>query len=132
EVEIDPVGGAAALGAAEQLAIEGPGAGEVVDGKGEVEERTGGGLQRFLRAKRHCRKSHGDPAPPHPGTFCAGMRSMQAKGGQMDRTGERPRHFSMIREFRVADFFTLGNAACGVAGILLAMLYVAEPDITSF
>jgi CDP-diacylglycerol---serine O-phosphatidyltransferase len=50
----------------------------------------------------------------------------------MDRTGERPRHFSMIREFRVADFFTLGNAACGVAGILLAMLYVAEADVRTF
>jgi CDP-diacylglycerol--serine O-phosphatidyltransferase len=50
----------------------------------------------------------------------------------MDQTGERPRHFSMIREFRVADFFTLGNAACGVAGILLAMLYVAEGDVAHF
>lgn len=50
----------------------------------------------------------------------------------MDRTGERPRHFTMIREFRVADFFTLGNAACGVAGILLAMLYVAESDARYF
>jgi CDP-diacylglycerol--serine O-phosphatidyltransferase len=50
----------------------------------------------------------------------------------MDRTGERPRHFSMIREFRVADFFTLGNAACGVAVILLAMLYVAEEDVVLF
>jgi CDP-diacylglycerol--serine O-phosphatidyltransferase len=50
----------------------------------------------------------------------------------MDRTGERPRHFSMIREFRVADFFTLGNAACGVAGILLAMRYVGEADVSFF
>ena len=50
----------------------------------------------------------------------------------MDRTGERPRHFSMIREFRVADFFTLGNAACGVAGILLAMLYVSEANAGTF
>ncbi|HZZ93810.1 MAG TPA: CDP-diacylglycerol--serine O-phosphatidyltransferase [Usitatibacter sp.] len=50
----------------------------------------------------------------------------------MDRTGERPRHFSMIREFRVADFFTLGNAACGVAGILLAMLYVDDPSPGNF
>ena len=50
----------------------------------------------------------------------------------MDRTGERPRHFSMIREFRVADFFTLGNAACGVAGILLAMLYVEDPQPLHF
>ena len=36
----------------------------------------------------------------------------------------KPRHFSMIREFHLADFFTLGNAACGMAGILLAMVYV--------
>ena len=32
----------------------------------------------------------------------------------------------MLREFHLADFFTLGNAACGVGAILLAMLYVAS------
>jgi CDP-diacylglycerol--serine O-phosphatidyltransferase len=32
----------------------------------------------------------------------------------------------MIREFHLADFFTLANAACGTACILLAMLYVAN------
>ena len=38
---------------------------------------------------------------------------------------DRPRrHFSMIREFHLADFFTLANAACGVAGIFLALAYV--------
>jgi CDP-diacylglycerol--serine O-phosphatidyltransferase len=37
-----------------------------------------------------------------------------------------PRHFSMVREFHLADFFTLGNAACGVGAILLAMLYMAS------
>jgi CDP-diacylglycerol--serine O-phosphatidyltransferase len=36
-----------------------------------------------------------------------------------------PRHFSMVREFHLADFFTLGNAACGVGAILLAMLFMA-------
>ena len=35
----------------------------------------------------------------------------------------RPKHFSMIREFHVADFFTLANAACGVAGVFAAMMY---------
>ena len=35
-----------------------------------------------------------------------------------------PRHFSMIRGFHLADFFTLANAACGVAGVFLAMLYL--------
>ena len=35
-----------------------------------------------------------------------------------------PRHFSMLRDFHLADFFTLGNAACGVGGVLFAMLYM--------
>ena len=38
------------------------------------------------------------------------------------RTG--PKHFSMIRGFHFADFFTLANAACGVGAILLTMLYL--------
>ena len=37
-----------------------------------------------------------------------------------------PRHFSMIRGFHLADFFTLGNAACGVGAVFCAMAYVAE------
>jgi CDP-diacylglycerol--serine O-phosphatidyltransferase len=32
----------------------------------------------------------------------------------------------MIRGFHLADFFTLANAACGVAAVFLAMLYVAS------
>lgn len=38
-----------------------------------------------------------------------------------------PRHFSMIRGFQLADFFTLANAACGVGCVLLAMAYMATP-----
>ena len=38
-----------------------------------------------------------------------------------------PRHFSMIREFHLADFLTLGNAACGAGAVFLAMLYIADP-----
>jgi CDP-diacylglycerol--serine O-phosphatidyltransferase len=38
------------------------------------------------------------------------------------------RHFSMLRDFHLADFFTLGNAACGVGGVFLAMLYMADPS----
>ena len=34
------------------------------------------------------------------------------------------RHFSMLRDFHAADFLTLANAACGVASVLLAMLYM--------
>jgi CDP-diacylglycerol---serine O-phosphatidyltransferase len=46
----------------------------------------------------------------------------------MQQTAPRPRHFSMVREFHLADFFTLGNAACGVGAILLAMLYMATGE----
>ena len=34
------------------------------------------------------------------------------------------RHFSMLRDFHAADFLTLANAACGVASVFLAMLYM--------
>ncbi|MGV3573325.1 MAG: CDP-alcohol phosphatidyltransferase family protein [Ramlibacter sp.] len=49
----------------------------------------------------------------------------------MQRT-DAPRHFSMVREFHLADFFTLGNAACGVGAILLAMLFMASGNLTHF
>ena len=42
---------------------------------------------------------------------------------------DRPTHFSMIRGFHLADVFTLGNAACGVAGVLLAMRSLAGRDV---
>jgi CDP-diacylglycerol--serine O-phosphatidyltransferase len=48
----------------------------------------------------------------------------------MDRAA--PRHFSMLRGFHLADFFTLGNAACGVGAVMLAMLYMASGDATHF
>jgi CDP-diacylglycerol--serine O-phosphatidyltransferase len=48
----------------------------------------------------------------------------------MQRTA--PRHFSMVRDFHLADFFTLGNAACGVGAILLAMLYMASASPVHF
>jgi CDP-diacylglycerol--serine O-phosphatidyltransferase len=44
----------------------------------------------------------------------------------------RPKHFSMIRGFHLADFLTLGNAACGVAGVFLAMLYMATLEEAHF
>ena len=42
------------------------------------------------------------------------------------------RHFSMIRGFHLADVFTLGNAACGVGGVFLAMAFVASQAISHF
>ena len=50
----------------------------------------------------------------------------------MAQTGNSPRHFSMIRGFHLADFFTLGNAASGVATVFLAMLYMASESLTHF
>ena len=44
----------------------------------------------------------------------------------------KPKHFSMIREFHLADFFTLANAACGTACIFFAMLYVASESLQFF
>jgi CDP-diacylglycerol--serine O-phosphatidyltransferase len=38
----------------------------------------------------------------------------------------------MIREFHLADFLTLANAACGVAAIFLAMIYLGNHSIASF
>ena len=36
------------------------------------------------------------------------------------------RHFSMLREFHLADVLTLANAACGLAAVLCAMLYMGS------
>jgi CDP-diacylglycerol--serine O-phosphatidyltransferase len=44
----------------------------------------------------------------------------------------KPKHFSMIREFHLADFFTLANAACGTAAIFLAMMYAANDALPYF
>ena len=42
------------------------------------------------------------------------------------------RHFSMIRGFHLADFFTLANAACGVAAVFCAMIYVGSQSLGHF
>ena len=50
----------------------------------------------------------------------------------MEPAKPAPRHFSMIRGFHLADFITLGNAACGVLSVFLAMLYMASGSLTHF
>jgi CDP-diacylglycerol--serine O-phosphatidyltransferase len=42
----------------------------------------------------------------------------------MDR--DMKRHFTMLREFQLADWFTLGNAFCGTGAIFAAMRYLDE------
>jgi len=41
-----------------------------------------------------------------------------------DTTPSKPRHFSMIRSFVLADFLTLGNGFCGTGSILALMQYL--------
>ncbi len=49
-------------------------------------------------------------------------------------THDRPprKHFSMIREFHLADLFTLGNAACGTASVFFAMRYMGSEELFDF
>jgi len=37
--------------------------------------------------------------------------------------------FSMIREFHLADWFTLGNAVCGTGALFSTMTYLASSDV---
>jgi CDP-diacylglycerol---serine O-phosphatidyltransferase len=48
----------------------------------------------------------------------------------MQRGG--PRHFSMLRDFHLADFFTLGNAACGAGAVFLALAYMGSARMAHF
>lgn len=43
-----------------------------------------------------------------------------------------PRHFSMLRGFHLADFLTLGNAACGMASVFLALRFAAGGEVAQF
>ena len=51
---------------------------------------------------------------------------MQNDNANTLATPPKRRHFSMLRDFHLADFFTLGNAACGVGAVLFAMLYMSS------
>lgn len=41
----------------------------------------------------------------------------------------RPKPFSMIREFHLADWFTLGNAVCGVGALFSVMTFLQAHDV---
>jgi len=71
----------------------------------------------------------------HPASHGTAQESPQGHTNAMNTMTERRperRHFSMIRGFHLADFFTLGNAACGTAAVFLAMLYMAQGRIDHF
>jgi CDP-diacylglycerol--serine O-phosphatidyltransferase len=45
------------------------------------------------------------------------------------RNMNRPKPFSMIREFHLADWFTLGNAFCGVGALFSVMTYLQNREL---
>jgi len=47
---------------------------------------------------------------------------------QPELTPPRPRRFSLIRSFVLADFLTLGNGFCGSGSVLAAMHYLVNGD----
>lgn len=66
-------------------------------------------------------------------THSSGAPTLQSTsagpGGGGSQQGSRPvKHFSMIREFHLADLFTLANAFCGVASILCVMDWFQTHD----
>ena len=44
-------------------------------------------------------------------------------------TGEPQKRFSMIREFHLADWFTLANAVCGTGALFSTMTYLETDDV---
>jgi len=47
-----------------------------------------------------------------------------------DVTSPSPRKpFSMIREFHLADWFTLGNAVCGTGALFSIMTFLQAQDV---
>jgi len=47
-------------------------------------------------------------------------------------TATPPKHFSLLREFHLADVLTLGNAACGLAAVFFSMRYMGNPSPDHF
>src|SRR5262245_14642576 len=59
-------------------------------------------------------------------------RHLSCQRQTMSTPGAPPKHFSMIRGFHLADFFTLANAGCGVASIFFAMSYMGSHSSAHF
>src|SRR6059058_1477085 len=49
-----------------------------------------------------------------------------------EASNTRPRHFSMVREFHLADLFTLANGACGIGGVFGAMKFLKTQTLRYF
>lgn len=45
------------------------------------------------------------------------------------KSHKRPKPFAMIREFQLADWFTLANAVCGTGALFSMLTYLQEDDV---
>jgi CDP-diacylglycerol--serine O-phosphatidyltransferase len=75
-------------------------------------------MKKTGRARKRANQREPNAPPMKPAAEAAPVRT--------------PKHFSMIRGFHLADFLTLGNGACGVAAVFLAMLYLSSPSLAHF
>jgi CDP-diacylglycerol--serine O-phosphatidyltransferase len=55
-------------------------------------------------------------------------RSPDAEARAMNKTP----HFTMIRGFHLADWFTLANSACGMGAVIGAMAYLQDGSLALF
>jgi CDP-diacylglycerol--serine O-phosphatidyltransferase len=53
-------------------------------------------------------------------------RAFRDAGVQLGERRVTPKHFSMIRQFHLADWLTLGNAFCGTGAVFAAMRFLQE------
>jgi CDP-diacylglycerol--serine O-phosphatidyltransferase len=88
-----------------------------------------GGAHRLARSSDRDYKKR-----PALGLRCGPFAAFEASRSPLFMNTPPPtrKHFSMIREFHLADVFTLGNAACGVGGVFLAMAFMASQSLTQF
>src|SRR5690606_27208503 len=94
----------------------------------------GGGTARGRGGRGHAAgagPAAGGVAPGHsltPRLRIALTRVLAPLGFPAPRTTamSRPRHFSMLRDFQLADWFTLGNAVCGTGAVFAAMRFLQD------
>src|SRR5919197_632732 len=66
---------------------------------------------------------------PRPDRCAPAVSGGRYNGRVSESGGTRPRHFSMIRDFHLADFLTLANGCCGMAAVFLAMDHVRAASV---
>ena len=81
--------------------------------------------QMALENVRENVRAQGAPAPLDPGES---PRRTELTMTPLEPSPPRPRRFSMIRSFVLADFLTLGNGFCGSGSVFAAMHYLVTGE----